>query len=154
MSWDRGGKDDHSLAATEELREIDGDDKSFTTIHGKQGTEGRPATYAGSPGVIKFDLSGKANQGQGTLGGDDRSAVSNMTAADSLDGLSKGELIAMLRQACVSSKKKEGSAPNETDSRRQNEASISEESLPNSDSSSALYSSGESAGHHSGAHGG
>ena len=39
-----GGKDDHSLAATEELREIDGDDKSFTTIHGKQGTKGRPAT--------------------------------------------------------------------------------------------------------------
>jgi hypothetical protein len=70
---------------------------SFKSVHKKKGN------YQGTPGAVEFDLSGRKD-GRGTAGSAGGGTAKSVGSAKSLEGMSREELIALIRKHNISPK--------------------------------------------------
>jgi hypothetical protein len=131
---DASKKEKNQYAAKEMLDELNAG-HSFKLVHKKKGN------YQGTPGAVEFDLSGKKDgKGASESGGGAAKSVGGPT---SLEGLSREELIALMRKHNISPKTV-GSQPTKGNSEAGSGRGAEAESLSSGSSSNSL--SDESSG--------
>jgi hypothetical protein len=93
---DTGKKEKNQYATKEMLDELNAG-HSFKSVHKKKGN------YQGTPGAVEFDLSGR-NNGKATAGSVGGGTSKSVGSAKSLEGMSREELIALMRKHNISPK--------------------------------------------------
>jgi hypothetical protein len=132
---DTSKKEKNQYAAKEMLDELNAG-HSFKSVHKKKGN------YQGTPGAVEFDLSGKRDgrEAAGSVGGGTAKSVGS---AKSLEGMSREQLIALMRKHNISPKTV-GSQPTKGNSEAGSGCGAEAESLSSGSSSNSL--SDESSG--------
>jgi hypothetical protein len=133
---DTGKKEKNQYAAKEMLDELNAG-HSFKSVHKKKGN------YQGTPGAVEFDLSGRKDE-RGAAGSVGRGTAKSVGSAKSLEGMSREELIALMRKHNISPKTV-GSQPTKGNSEADSGRGAEVECLSSGSSSESLSdeSSGE-----------
>jgi hypothetical protein len=132
---DTGKKEKNQYAAKEMLDELNAG-HSFKSVHKKKGN------YQGTPGAVEFDLSGRKD-GRGAAGSVGGGTAKSVGSAKSLEGMSREELIALMRKHNISPKTV-GSQPTKGNSEADSGRGAEVESLSSGSSSESM--SDESSG--------